>query len=609
MLGPARRARRSAAGWRSRATSRSACSSPSPATSCRSSRRSASCRACWRRRSRRAPAPSGCSSCSTCSRGSPTRPTPARSSTPTARIELDHVSVRPRRAARRRCTTSRCTIRPGERIGLVGASGSGKTTLAFLIARFYDPTSGTVRLDGDDVRELHARVAALGGQRRVRGELPVLGDDPREHRLRPARRQRRRHRGRRPRRPGPRLHPRAVRTATTRSSASAASRCRAASASGSRSPAPRWPTRRCSCSTTPPRPSTPTPRRRSTPRCPTSCGTRTTILIAHRSSTLRLADRVIVIDDGRIVAEGTNAELWHTLGAVPRAAHRARPRARARRPPRRRHARSTRRAWPRSGEDDDATARRASSWRPCSPAWRPAAARWAPRAPGSWRPRPSCSPAVEALPPLRGEPDVDLAEATTEDGTLQPAPAGAPLPLAAASLVGCARHRRRGHHARRAAADPPRPRRRRVGRTTRAVLAAMCLAFLGVQLVSWGNQIVELLHTSRTAERMLYTLRARTFAHLQRLSLDYYDKEMGGRIMTRMTTDVEALAQLLQQGLLLALTSIVELRRRGRDPARARRAPGPRRVRRAARAGRRDDLVPARRRAGRTCGPATRSRP
>ena len=78
-----------------------------------------------------------------------------------------------------------------------------------------------------------------------------------------------------------------------------------------------------------------------------------------------------------------------------------------------------------------------------------------------------------------------------------------------------------------------------------------------VQLLSWGNQIVELLYTSRTSERMLYTLRARTFAHLQRLSLDYYDQEMGGRIMTRMTTDVEALANLLQQGLLLALTSVV----------------------------------------------------
>jgi len=85
----------------------------------------------------------------------------------------------------------------------------------------------------------------------------------------------------------------------------------------------------------------------------------------------------------------------------------------------------------------------------------------------------------------------------------------------------------------------------------------MCLAYLAVQLLSWGNAFGELLHTSRTAERMLYSLRARTFKHLQRLSLDYYDKEMGGRIMTRMTTDVEALAQLLQQGLLLALTSIV----------------------------------------------------
>src|SRR5690606_8066197 len=53
------------------------------------------------------------------------------------------------------------------------------------------------------------------------------------------------------------------------------------------------------------------------------------------------------------------------------------------------------------------------------------------------------------------------------------------------------------------------------------------------------------------------TLRIRTFAHLQRLSLDYYDREMGGRIMTRMTTDVEALAQLLQQGLLVALSAMV----------------------------------------------------
>ena len=73
---------------------------------------------------------------------------------PHGAIDFDHVSFgydgRPVDAR----TTSRLTIRPGERIGLVGASGSGKTTLAFLIARFYDPTSGTVRLDGADLREL-----------------------------------------------------------------------------------------------------------------------------------------------------------------------------------------------------------------------------------------------------------------------------------------------------------------------------------------------------------------------------------------------------------------------------------------------------------------------
>ena len=43
--------------------------------------------------------------------------------------------------------------------------------------------------------------------------------------------------------------------------------------------------------------------------------------------------------------------------------------------------------------------------------------------------------------------------------------------------------------------------------------------------------------------------RVRTFAHLQRLSLDYYTDEKAGVIMTRMTSDIESLQQLLQDGL------------------------------------------------------------
>ena len=45
-------------------------------------------------------------------------------------------------------------VEPGETIALVGRSGSGKTTLCNLVARFYDPTAGTIALDGVDLREI-----------------------------------------------------------------------------------------------------------------------------------------------------------------------------------------------------------------------------------------------------------------------------------------------------------------------------------------------------------------------------------------------------------------------------------------------------------------------
>ncbi len=46
------------------------------------------------------------------------------------------------------------TIRPGEKIALVGPNGAGKTTLIKLLSRLYDPTEGTILIDGIDLREL-----------------------------------------------------------------------------------------------------------------------------------------------------------------------------------------------------------------------------------------------------------------------------------------------------------------------------------------------------------------------------------------------------------------------------------------------------------------------
>lgn len=59
---------------------------------------------------------------------------------------------------------------PGETIALVGATGAGKTTLASLIMRFYDPDQGRITLDGVDIRQL--RISSL------RSQIAIVLQDP-----------------------------------------------------------------------------------------------------------------------------------------------------------------------------------------------------------------------------------------------------------------------------------------------------------------------------------------------------------------------------------------------------------------------------------------------
>ena len=70
------------------------------------------------------------------------------------RLELDHVTFRYPETERNAVSGVSLAVEPGEVLALVGSSGAGKSTLAKLLLRFYDPHFGRIQLDGKDLRGL-----------------------------------------------------------------------------------------------------------------------------------------------------------------------------------------------------------------------------------------------------------------------------------------------------------------------------------------------------------------------------------------------------------------------------------------------------------------------
>ena len=203
-------------------------------------------------------------------------------------------------------------LAPGETVALVGPHRRRQVDRRPPAHPLLRREPGSVEIDGHDVRDL--TLASL------RANVGIVLDEPflfsvsiRDNIAygkpvgRPATRSRPQ-----PRPPAPTSSSATWPTATTRWWASAATRCRAASASASPSPGPCWSTRRSWCSTTPPAPSTSRSSRRSMPACGCQMEGRTTLIIAHRLSTIRLADRVVLLDQHKVVADGTHAELLAT---------------------------------------------------------------------------------------------------------------------------------------------------------------------------------------------------------------------------------------------------------------------------------------------------------
>ena len=313
---------------------------------------------------------------------------------------------------------------------------------------------------------------------------------------------------------------------------------------------------------------------------------RTTLLIAHRRSTLQLAGRIAVLDEGRLVDEGTHEELtarcplYRLLLAGPGedaegvdAGELA-------------YHKNTGRGDPAAGRDPASGTVTPALWEAIvDPAGSTlaagvngsqlarvsgsaigrgmgAAARGGRGRSGAGGgmlagipPTPELLAKVDALPPASELPRVSRSAARAADPhfTLR----RLLRPIALALFAGLVLD---GLDAIASIAMPALVR----GGVDNGVLSGafhpiIVVSLVGLAIVSadWIINVIQTNVVGRNGERMLYTLRVKIFSHLQRLGLDFYEHEMSGRIMTRMTTDVDALDTFLQTGLITMVNAVL----------------------------------------------------
>ena len=429
-------------------------------------------------------------------------------------------------------------VEPGETVAVVGASGSGKSTLAQLLPRFYDPQGGSVRIGGYDVADVtrDSLRAALGlvmedsflFSTTVRANIAYGRPDATEEEIVAAAQ-------------AAQAHEFIVRlpggydtvVGEQGLTLSGGQRQRVALARALVTD-PRVLVLDDATSAIDPRLEAEIHAAlREVMRG------RTTLIIAHRQSTLHLADRIVVLDGGRVADVGTQEELTERCALYRQLI---------------------------AGEDADADVlpirpRPARTVEDLLDGPAPARAAAGASRTQLWGtfeslpPSPELLAKVAALPPARDVPQVDIAQARAADRHFSLR--RLLKPIAAALVIGLILD---GLDALAGLALPALVRNGiDNGVQTKVFHAIVVVSLIGLAIVlaDWVVNIAETMVVGRNGERLLYTLRVKLFAQLQRLGLDFYEHELSGRIMTRMTTDVDALSTFLQTGLITMVSSVL----------------------------------------------------
>jgi len=93
----------------------------------------------------------------------------------------------------------------------------------------------------------------------------------------------------------------------------------------------------------------------------------------------------------------------------------------------------------------------------------------------------------------------------------------------------------------------------------RTLLGHVCLAYVGVLIAGFGASYVQHLIMTHTGQSIMRSLRSDLFGHLSRMGLPFFDRNPVGRVVTRVTSDVETLNDLLTAGIVTIIADIVTL--------------------------------------------------